>query len=190
MRFKNKDKPRGKDLKGQKFGRLTPIEQVKDDKWGRIQWSFKCECGKTIERYYGDVMTGRIKSCGCLNDELNQARVLPNGQAMFNAVYLTYKSNAKSRNLPFELNKEQARDFFEQNCTYCGCPPSMVKFCAKKKRSIPFTYNGIDRLDSSQGYIEGNCVTACFNCNWSKQTRTPEEFLDWIKKVYRHSCEK
>lgn len=57
------------DLRGLKFGRLTPIEQIKGLRSGRLQtlWVCQCDCGNiyratpsALRRAYGGV-----KSCGC-----------------------------------------------------------------------------------------------------------------------------
>lgn len=37
------------DLTGQKFGKLTALERVENDKWGHHMWLCICDCGnKTI----------------------------------------------------------------------------------------------------------------------------------------------
>ena len=56
-------KSRGKEIDGQKFGRLTVLETL----WNEppVKVKCKCECG-TIGVYNKvDVMTGHTKSCGC-----------------------------------------------------------------------------------------------------------------------------
>lgn len=50
-----------------------------------------------------------------------------------------------------------------------------------------FVYNGLDRLDTSQGYAPGNVVPCCGDCNWAKRARTRPEFLAWVVRVYWHS---
>jgi hypothetical protein len=49
-----------------------------------------------------------------------------------------------------------------------------------------FLRNGIDRLDNTIGYIEGNVVSCCDICNYSKHTKGYIEFLSWIDKVYKN----
>ena len=53
------------DLSGKKFGRLTVIEESKRDKHNHVQWKCLCECGKTKNVKTGDLLEGRVKSCGC-----------------------------------------------------------------------------------------------------------------------------
>lgn len=64
----------GKDLTGQKFGRLTVIG-VYDKKNGRTHWKCKCDCGNIIPVYETTLKrdNGTIKSCGCVYiDELKK----------------------------------------------------------------------------------------------------------------------
>lgn len=35
------------DRTGQKFGRLTLIERVENNKFNQVQWLCKCDCGNT-----------------------------------------------------------------------------------------------------------------------------------------------
>jgi len=46
--------------------------------------------------------------------------------------------------------------------------------------------NGIDRINSNIGYIEGNVVPCCKHCNRAKNTMSDSEFREWIKKIYAH----
>lgn len=57
--------PKFQDLTGQKFSRLTVIELDKSSK--NIRWLCKCDCGTIKSILPGNLKTGDIKSCGCLN---------------------------------------------------------------------------------------------------------------------------
>ena len=58
-----------------------------------------------------------------------------------------------------------------------------------RKTSDTIVYcNGIDRIDSSKGYVKGNVVTSCKYCNTAKNTMTQQEFKEWIVRVYEHYC--
>lgn len=58
---------------GQKFGRLTVLEQAKNDKPG-CWWLCHCSCGNLIIRPTNHLRSGRNKSCGCLKHELQERR--------------------------------------------------------------------------------------------------------------------
>lgn len=60
-----------KDLKGQKFGRLTVLEKdiIKKSKAGDIYWLCQCECGNIVSINGSNLRSGNTKSCGCLKKE-------------------------------------------------------------------------------------------------------------------------
>lgn len=46
-----------------------------------------------------------------------------------------------------------------------------------------FLYNGIDRVDSKKGYVAGNVVTCCRNCNQAKSDKSIDEFEEWAIRL-------
>lgn len=44
--------------------------------------------------------------------------------------------------------------------------------------------DGIDRIDSDEGYFINNCVTCCAKCNFAKRNLSVDVFLDLIKRIY------
>ena len=61
----------GKDITGQKFGRLTAIEPTnKRNSQGLVIWKFQCDCGNIVEKVGREVWRGQTSSCGCLKKDL------------------------------------------------------------------------------------------------------------------------
>lgn len=59
------------NLTGQKFGRLTVLEDTgKRSAGGNVIWKCQCECGNIKEANGSDLKRGRVKSCGCLRKDL------------------------------------------------------------------------------------------------------------------------
>lgn len=58
------------DLAGQKFGRLTVVEQQGKSKDGRILWLCICDCGNEKVVSGHDLKNEDTKSCGCLLKEI------------------------------------------------------------------------------------------------------------------------
>lgn len=56
------------DLTGQKFGRWTVIERA-EDKYGKICWHCRCDCGNEKDVCVSSLTRGTSKSCGCLSRE-------------------------------------------------------------------------------------------------------------------------
>ena len=65
---------RYKDIIGQKFGKLTVIEYVGNDKQGMALWLCKCECGNETTVRGTNLRNSSVQSCGCLNQELSRER--------------------------------------------------------------------------------------------------------------------
>lgn len=57
-----------KDITGKKFNKLTAIDIYKKSKNG-YRWNFKCDCGNKTVALLSLVVSGKIKSCGCLAKE-------------------------------------------------------------------------------------------------------------------------
>lgn len=88
-----------------------------------------------------------------------------------NAKLSASKYKALNRNLVWELTDDEAKDMMTSECTYCGF------------LDLDTITNGIDRLDSSKGYIIGNCVPCCKDCNYFKGSFDPLSFLNKCKQI-------
>jgi len=61
------------DLKGKKFGRWTVIKKAeKVDRFRKIYWLCRCECGSEKEIAGTSLMQGISKSCGCFRREFSR----------------------------------------------------------------------------------------------------------------------
>ena len=72
---RKKTKDKSKNEIGNKYGRLTVVEQDGKDKHGNYMWMCRCECG-TIRTICGcSLRNGRTQSCGCYNRERASGRM-------------------------------------------------------------------------------------------------------------------
>ena len=55
-----------RDLTGQRFGKLTVIKMVGQDKHRNVIWRCRCDCGNMHEVVSRALVSGNCKSCGCL----------------------------------------------------------------------------------------------------------------------------
>ena len=53
------------DRTGQKFGRLTVVEQAGRTKSKKVLWKCRCDCGNETQTDSGSLVTGNTTSCGC-----------------------------------------------------------------------------------------------------------------------------
>lgn len=95
----------------------------------------------------------------------------------FKVATYSIQNGAKYR-APDRVNKESLSDEtiqewlvdkWEQPCRYCGAPSTSVDHV------IPLARGG--------GHNLANFDLICPTCNIAKKDRTPEEFIDWIKKA-------
>lgn len=176
-----KSKGRLIDLTGKKFGRLTVIERAENNKRGQTFWKCKCDCGKETIVNSVSLRSGDTQSCGCyLKERISKSF----GEASFNHILREYKGQAKKGNKEFSLSDDEFKELIYSNCYYCGKEPSQVMRSRSSNGNI--LYNGIDRIDNSKGYVRGNVVPCCRQCNIAKRDHTVKEFKAWIKAIYEH----
>lgn len=60
---------KAKDLRGQKFGRLTVLYRVHGPLAKKAYWKCQCECGNLFIAIGTELSSGHTKSCGCLKHE-------------------------------------------------------------------------------------------------------------------------
>lgn len=59
----------GKDLRGIKFNKLTPLYPLKERKKRFIVWHCQCDCGNECDVIGSHLTSGHTKSCGCYQKE-------------------------------------------------------------------------------------------------------------------------
>lgn len=170
-------------LVGKKISRLLVLEDLGlKGRRGKSRFvKVQCDCGTVKEVAASSLLYGhKIKSCGCLLKEFNSR--LPPYEAAYNAFYYHTSMGASQRELSFTIDKDFFKWLTQQDCFYCGALPS--KIYKYNKGKVKLLYNGIDRIDSSLGYIKDNCITCCYGCNIAKGLKTQSEFLELIKQIY------
>lgn len=58
-----------RDLRGGKFGRLSPICLMEERRHKKVVWECLCDCGQTCYVSSNNITQGSVKSCGCLMKE-------------------------------------------------------------------------------------------------------------------------
>lgn len=85
--------------------------------------------------------------------------------------YSQLRGTAKPRGLLVTITRDEYELLIKKPCYYCG-------------GSLPISGHGLDRIDSSFGYIPGNCRPCCSVCNYAKHSMSENEFKTWIVRVY------
>lgn len=190
--------PFAKDLKGQVFGRLEVLEITEErqkhgkGQGGSVVWKCKCHgCGSVVNLSSRTLLINDARSCGCqTNSNLKPQNVhsksvlkLNQKKAAFNSVFVSYKKHARTKNVSWELTKDEAYKLFKSNCYYCGIEPVNHKWKGYKEG---FRYNGLDAVDNTKGYYIGNVVPCCKKCNEVKKAMTLREFENYINRLYNY----
>ena len=79
--------PKFIDRTGQRFGRLLVLEEAGRNQLKKVIWRCQCDCGNTVIRTAGDLVTGNSVSCGCYLKE----RITKHG-GWKNASYNTWRA--------------------------------------------------------------------------------------------------
>ena len=165
-----------------------------DGRGTRHTYECLCDCGRSTVVDQNNLRPGAkhpVRSCGCLRE---QKWATPE-KISFLCVYRRYKNCANAKRKGFSLTEEQFRELTQKNCCYCGIKPSQVsqynyrpmkKYPQDQWTADPYIYNGIDRIDSSIGYTESNCVPCCGKCNIAKSDMSQKEFVEWLLRAAAH----
>ncbi len=172
-----------RDLTGWRFGQLTVQRRAPDRITSggnaKVCWFCECTCGRTKSIPALSLTVGNTRACG-----IGRCRYpLSPGEAALHDVVNTYRNAARKRGLAWELSLEAVTELVRRDCHYCGAPPSRRR---KVSGNGELVWNGIDRVDSSLGYVSGNVVPCCRVCNNAKGTLSKAEFVAWIRRVAVH----
>jgi hypothetical protein len=197
------------DLSGRTFGRFwyvmgpAPKPASKEKKQERF-WNARCVAPKGAEV----CGTLRVKStsdlrkqtasdhCGCLSSQAaTEYHAVRRKSDLDIGIYKLLK-DYRNKPVPdgFMLDEETAKELLLSNCTYCGSGVwqlTQVEIYSTRCRKIPLSpirHGGIDRVDSTRGYLRENCVPACKCCNWFKQNQTVQELADRLARIQYRSA--
>ena len=169
-----------KDLTGQVFGKLT-VEALSPERTcnSGAKWVCKCECGGTATVASTTLVSGKVRSCGCMRHPWSAKT--PQANTLFRRCNYW----AKARKLSFSLSFDEFFALISRPCHYCGAAP--VQLATPKRRDKREAgYNGIDRVDSNVGYTIENSVPCCKVCNIAKREMPLSSFRAWIRKASAH----
>ena len=156
-----------KDLTGQPFGRLIVIREYGRDKWGKVLWLCKCECGREVVVREDNLRSEHTQSCGCLSRELVRERITTHG-CTNEPWYPTYKTMMQRCGHFKGAPECDSRLYRDRGITVC-----------ELWRNSPRAFGDwlldhgwhqglqIDRIDNNRGYCPENCrvVTPKENAN-------------------------
>lgn len=169
---------------GKRFGRLVVIGTDGVDRYNYKKWLCQCDCGKTrtFVSYWLIRGVGE-KSCGCASHDILYKGI----ESLQNFRFCNYKDRARRKGLEFSLSVEYFIKTTSSPCYYCGSIDIVHHFSRKKDL---FEINGIDRINSSEGYTEKNTVPCCKFCNYAKKDKSLDDFMSWVNRLIKFQSEK
>lgn len=166
----------GKNLIGQRFGRLIVIKQIGIDKRTRQKkWLCKCDCGNMKETITSYLTSGDTSSCGCYRRECETENLKKGRMQIKHGKYDTrlYQTWADMKSRCLNKKNKAFKDYGGRG----------IKICGKWLEFIPFynwaINNGykdnltIDRIDVNGNYEPSNCrwVTWKVQANNKRKTK-------------------
>jgi len=142
-----------KNYIGEKFNRLLVVDET--SRKGRGYSICLCDCGNITTVRHDSLSTGKIKSCGCLHDEISKSGNNRRQHGMWGTrlhrIWLAMKNRCRNPNF-FEYHRYGGRG---------------IKVCDEWQEFLPFynwaITNGykdnltIDRIDNDGNYEPSNC---------------------------------
>lgn len=108
-----------KDLSGQQFHNLFAVSYCSQRLGGSVIWRCLCICGSEAFISADSLQSGKTRSCGCLQREVQRLRQTTHGQSRtrgYNAARSRARELAKIQRTPSWANLDDIRQF------YINCP--------------------------------------------------------------------
>ena len=129
---------KGKNLAGQRFGRLVAIEPTEERYRTAVIWKCQCDCGNTVSIPVSCLTSGDVSSCGCLRKETGR---LAMKKLQKNNVFGTNLSSIKRPDEELQKNNTsgitgvcQVRGVWIAYCAFQGYP--YRQYCSSKDEAI------------------------------------------------------
>lgn len=140
----------------------------------------RCACGSEKIFQLASLRGRSVVSCGCYRAEMGYGSKRPETAVKY--LFRKYRQGAVKRGYCFDISLSVFADVIRRDCFYCGARPCQV-VKTKQGEVYPFSYNGIDRVNNTSGYIVGNVQPCCAVCNRAKMARAVSEFETWILRA-------
>jgi 5-methylcytosine-specific restriction endonuclease McrA len=171
------------DKQGQKFGKLTIIEECDTPTFpGKVTWKCECDCGTIVSRTNSQLKKVKEQHCGCGKPKKPRNPRVPGipkkdtTKSEQKRRHLQYLRRSKDKGYDFDLTEKEFYEKLELPCHYCGQPPT-------DNRTMT-----LDRVDNNRGYTIDNIVPACTWCNRAKNSLSTGDFLEQVSLIYHQHC--
>lgn len=172
-------------LIGLKFNMLTVISRSHTGQKNRqAYWNCLCDCGKYHVVNTTLLKNNTVKSCGCLNHKSRYRNPRWKGVGEISRGYLyQLEKNAVARNIVYRVSPEYIWQLFLSQNRKCNLSGIDICFCLSYRFDKQEQTASLDRIDSSQGYIEGNVQWIHKQINHMKSNMNEQEFIKYCNLV-------
>lgn len=183
MKSRGLENKRCHDIRGQKFGFLTPINI--DTSRNRVYWYCQCDCGNTKSVAAKHLVGKKITSCGCGHHRRGKTNPCWKGYEDISGKYWeTLRKNASNRGLAFSISIEYAWQVFLRQDGKCALTGQVLQFKSHSENSDGTA--SLDRINSSRGYVRGNVQWVHKHVNTIKWDLSLDIFFKTCKMVVEH----
>jgi hypothetical protein len=140
-------------IAGEKYGKLTAVEEVGKDDRGSYLWRFVCDCGGEKIIRPAIVKNGNTSSCGCVKKDVLVKRNTTHNMSKHPA-YSNWKDMFKRCYNP---NNKRYKDYNERGIgvdPYFKHFPNFLEEIGEKPDGIEKW--SVGRIDNNKGYEPGN----------------------------------
>ncbi len=144
---------------------------------------WKCICKNIFERSYNDIRKLHIICPKCIKTHIG-SKNFKGYKDIHLKFFNSIKAGAETRNLTFNITIEYISDLLNLQNYKC-CLSGQEIFLRKIGALTTSTDStaSLDRIDSTKGYVEGNCQWVHKNINKMKNNLDQDYFIEMCKKV-------
>jgi hypothetical protein len=145
-----------------------------------VGWAMLCPfCNQTFIS-----TSNRFKNISSCYSCRGETKKVSSEESTLKHLYSGVKGRKKSKERGFNITFDQFKKLVKSPCHYCGSKGYVSK--GHRDWSADVLVNGLDRLDSSIGYLYDNVVPCCRVCNSAKSDMKYSEFMDWIDMLIKY----
>lgn len=155
------------DRVGQRFGRLTVVEESEVKTNNKIHWVCECDCGNRITIPSGAFVTGNTKSCGCYKKDKFKEVITKHGLRN----HPMYRSWANMKQRCNNKKCEFYRHYGGRGIVYDPRWEEFINFYEDMVEGYEENLE-LDRINVNGNYNKRNCrwTTRSVNCNNQRVT--------------------
>lgn len=160
-------------LVGMRFSFLVVMKRYAHQKLCRsgpkTQWICRCDCGQLATATTGELKSSRKKSCGCAHRTRGGRSDTPEGVMWHAASY-----RARKQGVPFTISIDDIR--IPDHCPVC-------ERLFRSGKNVPaLTAASLDKIEPANGYVPGNILVVCRECNLRKRDLSLSEWRRYLDK--------